>query len=188
MAKKIGFVDYYLSEWHADNYPVWMHEITKDYDVAYGWAELDISPVSGKSTDDWCAAFVVMKCESIEELCEKSDVIVILAPSDPEKHLVYAERVLPFGKPTYIDKTFAPDLDTAKKIFAIAEKHETPLFSSSALRYASELDDVDGCTHVSTTGGGSNAGGACSSAASNAARVASARSRSSASRRSIIRR
>lgn len=157
MAKKIGFVDYYLSEWHADNYPVWIKEASTEYEVAYGWAERDISPVSGKSTDEWCAQFGVEKCERIEELCEKSDVIVILAPSNPEKHLLYAERVLPFGKPTYIDKTFAPDLDTAKKIFALAEKHNTPFFSTSALRYASELDLIGDCRQVMTTGGGSNA-------------------------------
>ena len=24
--KKIGFVDYYLSEWHANNYPAWIEE------------------------------------------------------------------------------------------------------------------------------------------------------------------
>ena len=52
MAKKIGFVDLYLSEWHADNYPVWIKEAGAEYEVAYAWAETDISPVSGKSTDD----------------------------------------------------------------------------------------------------------------------------------------
>lgn len=25
--KKIGFIDYYLSEWHANNYPIWIKEI-----------------------------------------------------------------------------------------------------------------------------------------------------------------
>ena len=156
MAKKIGFVDYYLSEWHAENYPVWMRELTKDYDVAYGWAETDISPVSGKTTDDWCREFGVKKCETLDGLCKASDVIVILAPSDPEKHLEYAKKVLPYGKPTYIDKTFAPNFASAKEIFALAEKHGTAIFSSSALRYASELDALEGVTHISTTGGGSN--------------------------------
>ncbi len=26
---KIGFVDYYIDEWHANNYPAWFAEINK---------------------------------------------------------------------------------------------------------------------------------------------------------------
>ena len=54
---------------------------------------------------------------SIEELCEKSDNILILAPANPETHLKYAKIALSYGKTTYIDKTFAPDLKTAKEIY-----------------------------------------------------------------------
>ena len=133
--KTIGFVDYYLSEWHANNYPIWIREICertgKQFCVKYAWAERDISPVDGRSTDEWCKAFGVEKCDTIEELCEKSDYILVLAPSNPETHLRFAEKVLPFGKRTYIDKTFAPDDQTAQKIFAIAQKYSTPFFSSS---------------------------------------------------------
>lgn len=158
--KKIGFVDYYLSEWHANNYPTWIAEACKkmglEYEVAYGWAEEYVSPVYGKNTDEWCAEFGVQKCETLAELCEKSDVIVVLAPSDPEKHLGYAEEVLKYGKRTYIDKTFAPDLRTAKQIFALSERYGTPFFSSSALRYATELDRYENCRQMITTGSGSN--------------------------------
>lgn len=65
--------------------------------------------------------------------------------------------MLPFGKPTYIDKTFAPDLATAKEIFALAEKHGTPMFSSSALRYATELDEIAGSHQLAVTGSGRTA-------------------------------
>ena len=154
--KKIGFVDYYLSEWHANNYPDWMAACERfgDYKIAYGWAELDVSPEDGVTTEQWCEKYGVEKCDTIEELCEKSDVIIILAPSNPETHLRYAEKVLTYGKRTYIDKTFAPDLETAKKIFDVAEKHGTPFFSSSALRYASELEEYPMCKSVMTTGCG----------------------------------
>ena len=158
--KKIGFVDYYLSEWHANNYPAWISEMSEklglEYKVAYAWAEEYVSPVYGKNTDEWCAEFGVQKCETIAELCEKSDVIVILAPSDPDKHLGYAEEVLKYGKKTYIDKTFAPDLRTAKQIFALAEQYGTPFFSSSALRYATELDRYENTRQMITAGSGSN--------------------------------
>ena len=159
--KKIGFVDLYISEWHANNYPVWMNEICQrlgyDYKVAYAYAERDISPVDGRSTDEWCEKFGAVKCATIDELCEKSDRIVILAPSDPETHLRYAEAVFKHGKPTYIDKTFAPNAEASARIFALSEKYGVPFFSTSALRYADELDKVSAPSTVITTGGGRSA-------------------------------
>ena len=159
--KKIGFIDYYLSEWYADNYPNWIKEanaaLGTDYQVAYGWAELDVSPRDGVTTAQWCEKFGVTPCATLEEICEKSDVLLILAPSDPEKHLPYAKVALTYGKPTYIDKTFAPDLAEAEEMFAIAKAHNTPLFSSSALRYATELDSVADCYRIMTTGSGKTA-------------------------------
>lgn len=158
--KTIGFIDYYLSEWHANNYPAWIEEICKqtgkDFCVKYAWAEQDVSPVDGATTDEWCEKFGVQKCGTIEELCEKSDYILILSPSNPEKHLAYAEKALKFGKNTYIDKTFAPDYKTAKQIFDIAEKYGTKFFSTSALRYATELKEVLNPVCVMVRGGGSN--------------------------------
>ena len=156
--KKIGFIDYYLSEWHANNYVAWLKEESNKhgygFEVTHAWAELEVSPVDGVTTDEWCEKFGVTKCGSISELCEVSDVIIILSPDNPENHLRYAEAVLPFKKRTYIDKTFAPDYDTAVKIFDIAKKHGTPFFSTSALRFADELDAMDDVTHITTTGGG----------------------------------
>lgn len=158
--KKIGFVDYYLSEWHANNYPAWIEaaceKLGVDYKVAYAWAELDVSPVDGVTTDEWCARYGAQKCDTLEMLCEASDVIVILAPSNPETHLGYAKTVLKYGKRTYIDKTFAPDFATALEIFDIAKQHGTQFFSTSALRYADELDAVPRPRAMIVTGGGSN--------------------------------
>ncbi len=158
--KKIGFVDYFISEWHANNYPAWIDRISAEmgvaYKVAYAWAELETSPVDGISTAEWCEKFGAEPCATIDELCEKSDVIVILSPSNPETHLRYAEAVLKHGKRTYIDKTFAPDAEVAKEIFALGEKYKTPFFSTSALRYATELDAVDAPDSLLVTGGGSN--------------------------------
>ncbi len=160
--KKIGFVDYYISEWHAENYPDWIKAAAKalggeEYAVAYAYGELDISPLNGESTAEWCKRKGIEKCDSIDELCEKSDFIVVLAPSNPETHPRLAEAVLKHGKPTYIDKTFADSLVDAEYIFSVADKYNTPFFSSSALRYATELADKSGYERIITTGGGSNA-------------------------------
>ena len=154
--KKIGFVDFYLDEWHANNYPAWIEEANKtlgtDYRLCYAWAEKE----SGMGTAAWCEKFGAEACATIEELCEKSDVIFILAPSDPEKHLEYARRVFPFGKRVYVDKTFAPNYEEAEEIFAIAKQYGTPFFTSSALRYATELDELDQTRRMMVMGGGGN--------------------------------
>ena len=154
--KKIGFVDYYVSEWHANNYPVWIKELDCGYEVTHAWAELDVSPVDGRTTAQWCDDFGVTRCDTIDELCEKCDVIIILAPSNPEKHLGYAKEVLKFGKPTYIDKTFAPNLAEAQEIFDMAKRYSAPFFSTSALRFADELEGLAGGKNFIITGGGSN--------------------------------
>ena len=96
-----------------------------------------------------------MRCSTLDELCERSDCILILAPSNPEKHLQYARQVLKYRKRTYIDKTFAPDCKTAERIFSIGSECHTPFFSTSALRYASELDALKGNVEKAIiTGGG----------------------------------
>ncbi len=156
--KKIAFIDYYLSNWHANNYPAWIRESCQErglaYEVAYAWAEVEVSPRDGKTTDQWCAENNVTRCNSIEEICEKSDVLFILAPTNPEKHLEYAKTALKYGKRTYIDKTFAPNYEEAAAIFALADQYGTACFSTSALRYGTELDTFEDPYTVVTTGGG----------------------------------
>ena len=158
--KTVGFIDYYISEWHANNYPNWIKEASAQLDeefvVKYAWAEKYISPVDGKNTDEWCERFGVERCESIAELCAKADYICILAPTNPEKHLEYAREALKCGKNTYIDKTFAPDYKTAAEIFSVAKEYGTRFFTSSALRYASELSSFVGENGVKVSGNGSN--------------------------------
>lgn len=158
--KTIGFIDLYISEWHANNYPKWIKEAAEAYGeewkVAYVYAEKDVSPVDGRTTAAWCEAFGATACGSIREVCEKADCLFILAPSNPEKHLAYVREVFPFAKPTYVDKTFAPNAAEAEEIFALSKQYGTPFFSTSALRYATELASIPACRELAITGGGSN--------------------------------
>ena len=158
--KTIGIVDYYLSEYHANHYPEWIarasEELGEDYRVAYAWAEREISPVDGVSTDEWCAKQGALRCGSMEELCERADCVMILSPDDPDRHLPYAEKVLPHRKPTYIDKTFAPTLAEADAIFALAGRCGAKFFSTSSLRYAEELSGIGAPAHFSMVGDGWN--------------------------------
>ncbi len=153
--KKIGLIDYYLDEWHANHYPAWIAEANAGYQVCYAYAEADVPPSGGIDTDTWCQTHGITRCMRIEELCERSDCLILLSPDHPEKHLPYAKTAFRYGKPCYVDKTFAPNAQTAKEIFALADAYHTPIFSSSALRFATELIPYqNNAQSVSVLGGG----------------------------------
>ncbi len=140
---KLGFIDYYLDEWHANNYPQWISEASNgDMEVAYAWALAD-SPKGGLTTAEWCKKFGVEQCATMEELIEKSDGLIVLSPDNCELHEQLCQLPLRSGKPCYVDKTFAPDKASAQRIFAIAEASQTPCWSTSALRFAQEYSTVD---------------------------------------------
>lgn len=42
--KKIGLIDYYLDEWHANHYPAWITEANAGFQVCYAYAEADVPP------------------------------------------------------------------------------------------------------------------------------------------------
>lgn len=140
---KIGFIDNFLSEWHANHYPQMIrnHPVAKELGmkICYAYAKTEISPYDGVSTDEWCEKFGVARLNDLAELVEKSDCIVVLSPDHPELHPELADLALKSGKPVYIDKTFAPDRSTAESLFRLAEQYRTPLYSSSSLRFAAEL-------------------------------------------------
>lgn len=143
--KKIGFIDYFLNEWHADNYPDMIANVTNgEYKVCYAYGHVEPSTESGlKSNAQWAKEHGVELLDSIEEVVEKSDYLVVLSPDNPEMHEELCELPLKSGKPTYVDKTFAPDKESAIRIFQNAEAHKTPCYSTSALRFAEELEEIN---------------------------------------------
>lgn len=142
--RKVGFIDYYIDEWHANTYPALFRERAKalqlDWEIAYVYAELD--KPGGISTLQWCEREQVHQVSSIEQLVALSDAILILSPDHPEHHQRLSEYALKSGKPVYIDKTFAPNVEIAKQLFELAKSAKTPLFSSSALRYGLEIQEM----------------------------------------------
>lgn len=140
--KKIGFIDYYLDEWHANQYPAWIRDATGGaMEVAFAYGMKDAE--HGLSNKEWCAKNGVTPCGTIEEVVARSDYLIVLSPDNQEQHEALAELPLASGKPTYIDKTFAPDRAAALRLFERAARHRTPLYSSSALRYAAEYAEVE---------------------------------------------
>lgn len=141
--KKIGFIDYFLDEWHANNYPALIDKFSEgEMKVCYAYAHT-AAPEWAISNEAWAEKMGVALLGSIEEVIEKSDYLIVLSPDNPEMHEELCELPLKSGKRTYVDKTFAPDKETAIRIFENAEKHGTPCFSSSALRFSEELNDID---------------------------------------------
>ena len=139
--KKIGFIDYFLDEWHANNYPQWIKENCESHgrSMAFTYAFAEKNKSGGLDTDSWCKKYGIEKLSTIEEIVEKSDYIIVLSPDNPEQHEKLTQIPLMSGKPVYVDKTFSPDLMSGVRMFELADKHGTPMFSSSALRFAKEL-------------------------------------------------
>lgn len=94
--------------------------------------------------------FGVKICDTIEEVVEQSDAI-LLESVDGRQHLEQFARLAPYGKPVFIDKPLTTDTSEAKELFRLAASTNTPVFSASSLRYATgvhelgENEPVHGC-------------------------------------------
>ena len=140
--KTIGFIDYYLDEFHADKYPAWIEQATGgEMQVKYAYAMKDRE--NGMTNRDWCDRHGIELLDSVEDVVRLSDYLIVLSPDHPEYHEELSRLPLQSGKPTYIDKTFAPDRATAVRLFELARRHGTPMYSTSALRFAEEYAAVD---------------------------------------------
>jgi predicted dehydrogenase len=78
---------------------------------------------------------------SVEELCPHVDA-VLLESVDGRPHLEQARPVLLAHKRLFIDKPMAGSLRDAVEIFRLAQAQGVPVFSSSALRFATNTQSV----------------------------------------------
>jgi hypothetical protein len=140
MGKKIGFIDYYIDEWHANNYPQMIRESSygDKFEVALAWEEVTLS--GKKPLDEWCKEQGVAKAASLEQVVAECDCIVVLSPDNVERHEDLAALPLASGKPVYVDKPFAPSLEVGRRMVERARAHNTPMMSSSALRFDSTVE------------------------------------------------
>ena len=129
--KRVGFLDYKLGNFHSNVYLGALRNELKDRGYTVSGC-FGFDAVVGK---EWAAKNDVTWFDRAEALNEQADCFMVLAPGNPETHLDLCERCFPFGKPTYVDKTFAPDLPTARRIFELADRYGTAVQTTSALRY-----------------------------------------------------
>jgi predicted dehydrogenase len=157
--RRIGFVDLNLDNYHAN---VFLQALRGPLQER-GFIVAGCTGTKVAESRAWAEKNRVPYFDNDEALNAGVDFFMVLAPSNPEVHLELCRRVFPFRKPTYVDKTFAPDFATAQKIFALADEHATPVQTTSALRYTSVQDEVKKAApskveHMITWGGGGSFG------------------------------
>jgi predicted dehydrogenase len=153
--RRIGFLDYQLDNFHANTY---LRLIREDL-AERGFTVAGCTALKAPEGRAWAETNGVPYYDDPAALNEDVDFFVVLAPSNPECHWDLCRMVFPCGKPTYVDKTFAPDLVTAKRIFDLADRHKVKAQTSSALRYTAvqELARETGrarVRHMTAWGGG----------------------------------
>jgi hypothetical protein len=148
--KRIGFVDYKLENFHANVYLKAFRGALRER----GWTVSGAYALDEDNGRAWAEHNDVPYFKTPAALNENVDCFMILAPANPELHLQLSEATFPFSKTTYVDKTFAPDLPTAKRIFELADKHKTAVQTTSALRYTAVKPGP--IRHMITWGGGSS--------------------------------
>lgn len=102
--------------------------------------DLSISRVEG-FTNTLRDEYGVKIVSTIEEVAEASDAI-LLESVDGRVHLEQFSKIVSYGKPVYIDKPLAVSSADAKEIFRLAEEHNVPVMSSSAVRYAEAVSQA----------------------------------------------
>lgn len=83
----------------------------------------------------------VKQLDDLNDMLKMVDAVMIESVDGS----VHYERALPFieaGIPVFIDKPFTCSLEQASILAELAEKRKTPLFSSSSLRYALEVQEL----------------------------------------------
>ncbi|MEM2885857.1 MAG: Gfo/Idh/MocA family oxidoreductase, partial [Thermoproteota archaeon] len=76
-----------------------------------------------------------------EDMLGKIDAVLIES-QEGSSHFTYAKPFIMQGMPKLVDKPFACSLAEAKAMSRLAVKKKAPLFSSSSLRYALEIQKL----------------------------------------------
>jgi hypothetical protein len=104
-------------------------------DIEASWSRID------RFTEQLQKDFGIQLVDSIEELCEQVDAILLMSV-DGRPHLEQARPVIQAGKPLFIDKPLAGSLRDAIEIARLAKAEGVPWFSSSSYRYYDSLVEL----------------------------------------------
>ncbi len=90
----------------------------------------------------WANKHNISYVRSASEMAGHVDAVMIPASSHPELHLSLFESCISLGVPVFIDKPLAQDMESACRIFELAQENNITVSSSSALRFAAEVQEV----------------------------------------------
>lgn len=114
------------------------HRVAAAYPGEISW-DFDMSRermdgITSQIMDD----FGVQLYPSAARVMERVDG-VFLEQVDARKRLSQFQEIVSFGKPVFVDKPFALSSVQCREMLSLAEQYGTPVFSSSALRFADGL-------------------------------------------------
>lgn len=89
-------------------------------------------------TKDMQEKFGVKIVQSVEEVLAECDA-VLLESVDGRRHLAEARPIFESGKPSFIDKPLAASYTEAAEIFKLAEQNNARFFTSSSLRFETNI-------------------------------------------------
>ena len=90
-------------------------------------------------------------CDDLDTMISQVDA-VLLETNDGRPHLEQVAPVLKARKPVFIDKPIAGSLVDAIAIFELANHYDTPVFSSSSLRFSEAIQEIRGGSLGPVTG------------------------------------
>lgn len=99
--------------------------------------ELSISRVEG-FTKEISNNYNVKIVDSIEQVAYECDAI-LLESADGAVHYEQLRKIIAHKKPVFIDKPFSLSSNVANDMIQLAADYQTPIMSTSALRYAESL-------------------------------------------------
>ncbi|MBN1555534.1 MAG: Gfo/Idh/MocA family oxidoreductase [Phycisphaerae bacterium] len=102
--------------------------------------DLSINRVEGY-TSKLRDEFGVDILDTPQAVAERSDLVFINAV-DGRVHRELFEKIVSYGRPTFIDKPFTVGAEDAETILALAKKQAVPVMSCSALRYADNFQEA----------------------------------------------
>lgn len=86
-------------------------------------------------------AYNIPLYNTVQEVMEHSDAVILTAV-DARKRLEQIKEIISFQKPIFIDKPLALNTVDTNEINRLAQTYGTPIMTSSALRFSTELSKV----------------------------------------------
>lgn len=140
-------VEIFSSMLHDENHPFYINDAEFSGFIESYSEDLPISRDRAKKYKDVLLSYHIPEFDDVQTLNEEVDAWWIITV-DGRNHLQWFEKIVSFQKPIFIDKPITIGLENFDRMVELATRYETPIFSSSSLRFSELLkgihkDDVE---------------------------------------------